>query len=169
MSSPLDNFLSHLTGVKQTGQGKYQACCPAHEDKSPSLSITEGDKGQVVFHCFGGCEKQAILDSVGLNWVDLYPRDSTFAGSGKGIQTGRSPLPGWARPASRERLQHSLQMLFLLCAEAYPEGSEQRDQAVTLMAEASELLRDGERKKKVDLLGADQLDEELGLSKPKGG
>jgi DnaJ-class molecular chaperone len=60
-------------------------------------------------------------------------------------------------------------MLFLLCAEAYPEGSEQRDQAVTLMAEASELLRDSEKKKKVDLLGADQLDEELGLSKPKGG
>ena len=90
--TPLDNFLSHLSGVKQTGQGKYQACCPSHEDKSPSLAITEGDKGQVVFHCFGGCEKQAILDSVGLNWVDLYPRDSTFAGNGKGIQTGRSPL-----------------------------------------------------------------------------
>lgn len=171
--TPLDSFLSKLTSVKQTAHGKYQACCPAHEDKSPSLSIVEGDKGQVVFNCFAGCEKLEILDSLGLNWADLYPRDSTFVGSGKGIQTGRPPLPGWARPAARERLQDILRTMFLLYAEALPEGSSERNQAASLMAEASELLSDGEKKKKnIELLTDEQLDEELGLSstsKPRMG
>ena len=32
-------LLDRLTGVKQTAPGRWIAKCPAHEDRSPSLSI----------------------------------------------------------------------------------------------------------------------------------
>jgi len=40
--------------AKRTGQG-YIDVCPAHEDKNPSLSITETKDGKLLLHCFCGC------------------------------------------------------------------------------------------------------------------
>lgn len=39
------------------------ACCPAHNDRTPSLSITPGHSA-VLFHCFAGCERAAIIDAL---------------------------------------------------------------------------------------------------------
>ena len=48
------------------------ARCPAHEDRSPSLSIRE-DADKVLLHCFSGCDPEDVLAAVGLTWRDLYP------------------------------------------------------------------------------------------------
>ena len=48
----IEDFLTRLDGVKRTGRG-WQAKCPAHDDRSPSLSIREGELG-VLLHCFAG-------------------------------------------------------------------------------------------------------------------
>jgi len=40
----LKTFLGHFDGVKQSG-GQHQARCEAHEDRTASLSIAEGDSG----------------------------------------------------------------------------------------------------------------------------
>ena len=41
--------------------GRYgMACCPAHNDRRPSLMITPGDKA-VLFRCYAGCETSEIL------------------------------------------------------------------------------------------------------------
>ena len=37
--------------------------CPAHQDSTPSLSITERD-GTILFHCHTGCSQQAVLDAL---------------------------------------------------------------------------------------------------------
>ncbi|TPE53224.1 DUF7146 domain-containing protein [Amaricoccus solimangrovi] len=37
------------------------ACCPAHEDKHPSLSIGIGADGRLLLHCFAGCSFEAIV------------------------------------------------------------------------------------------------------------
>ena len=37
---PVDLLLDRLEGVRQRGEG-YQALCPAHEDREPSLSVAE--------------------------------------------------------------------------------------------------------------------------------
>jgi len=37
----IEILLSRLEKVKPHGNGKYLACCPAHNDKSPSLAIRE--------------------------------------------------------------------------------------------------------------------------------
>jgi hypothetical protein len=36
------------------------ACCPVHDDRSPSLSIRDGDD-QVLVHCFAGCDRRDII------------------------------------------------------------------------------------------------------------
>ncbi len=41
--------------------GSYgTARCPAHDDRSPSLSIRDGVDGELVFNCVAGCEWRDI-------------------------------------------------------------------------------------------------------------
>lgn len=67
-------LLDRLQGVRQTAPGRWLASCPAHEDRSPSLSIRELDDGKVLVYDFGGCEVSAVLQAIGLNLSDLYDR-----------------------------------------------------------------------------------------------
>ena len=69
----IDTLIARLDGVKETGPGKYLACCPAHDDKSPSLAICETGEGLVLLHCFVGCDPESVLDAIGLTFSDLYP------------------------------------------------------------------------------------------------
>ena len=73
--SPLSNFISRLEKVRKTGPGRYVACCPAHEDKSPSMTIRELDDERVLLHCFSGCSIHEIVRAVGLTLTDLFPRE----------------------------------------------------------------------------------------------
>ena len=77
MTSP-DNLLSRLDKVRQLGPEKWQACCPAHADRSPSLSIRESD-GKILLYCFTGCSAEEVLDSLGMSFGDLYPDPSKAA------------------------------------------------------------------------------------------
>ena len=72
MSTPLDNFLSRLDKVRQSG-GEWTALCPAHDDKNPSLGIKESDNGVLLVKCHVGCATRDIMAAVGLGLPDLYP------------------------------------------------------------------------------------------------
>lgn len=74
IASPVDLILSRLDGVRQTGPGKWLARCPAHEDRSPSLSIRETDDCRVLIHDFAGCSVDSICAAIGLEVADLFPR-----------------------------------------------------------------------------------------------
>jgi hypothetical protein len=67
-------ILDRVAAVKQTGAGRWIARCPAHEDKSPSLSIREMDDGRVLLHCFAGCAVGDVLAAVGLQFSDLFDK-----------------------------------------------------------------------------------------------
>ncbi len=69
----LDILLSLLSKVKRTKPDSWLACCPAHDDKSPSLSIRETVDGRVLVHCFAGCAVHEIVSAVGLDTSDLLP------------------------------------------------------------------------------------------------
>jgi len=43
----IDALLSRLAKARQSGTGRWVACCPAHDDKRPSLSIRELDDARV--------------------------------------------------------------------------------------------------------------------------
>ncbi len=45
--------------------------CPAHPDRSPSLSIRRG-ADRWLLHCHAGCSTEAILAAWGLTWRDLF-------------------------------------------------------------------------------------------------
>ncbi|HJE71680.1 AAA family ATPase [Pseudomonas oryzihabitans] len=70
--SPLDVVLSRLERPKKSGK-HWIACCPAHEDRSPSLSVSESDDGKALVHCFAGCETRDVLGAIGLDLKDLFP------------------------------------------------------------------------------------------------
>ena len=39
---------------------KGMACCPAHDDRTPSLGVSLGRQA-ILFHCFAGCDQQSVL------------------------------------------------------------------------------------------------------------
>lgn len=53
---------------------KLVARCPAHDDRSPSLSVSEGIDGRVLLWCFAGCATEDVIKSLGLTWTDLFPK-----------------------------------------------------------------------------------------------
>ncbi len=69
----IDALLSRLPKVKQTATGRWISPCPAHDDRTPSLSIRVLSDGQILLKDFGGCETQAVLDALGMTFADLYP------------------------------------------------------------------------------------------------
>lgn len=70
-------WINQLTNVKKTAAG-WQACCPAHEDNSPSLSIALGREGRILLKCHAGCEQESIVAALGLTMADLF-EDATPA------------------------------------------------------------------------------------------
>lgn len=71
---PLDLLRSRLRGVQRQGKG-YMALCPGHADKSPSLSLSLGEDGRALVHCYAGCETRDVLFAIGLELRDLFPEN----------------------------------------------------------------------------------------------
>ena len=68
----IERITGQLEGVRTSGRG-FIACCPAHNDRKPSLSIYEGDNGQILLHCFAGCTTKEVCAAMGLEVADLFP------------------------------------------------------------------------------------------------
>ncbi len=83
-----DTLLQHLKKVKRTKPGHWLACCPAHDDKTPSLAVRELDDGRILVHCFSGCSVHEILGAVGMDMADLFPER----------EAGKHFSPGEKRP-----------------------------------------------------------------------
>lgn len=66
-------LLSRLTKVTKVGDNKWKACCPSHEDSTPSLMVKVISDGRILIHCFAGCNPVDVMQSVGLSLCDLYP------------------------------------------------------------------------------------------------
>ena len=68
-----DHLISHLSKVRKSGKDSWIACCPAHPDKTASLSIKDVGDGRVLINCFAGCGAIDVLESLGLDWEDVMP------------------------------------------------------------------------------------------------
>jgi len=75
MTEPLELVLSRLGKWKQI-KDHYMACCPAHDDSNPSLSISLGEDGRVLLKCYAGCATEDVVRAMGLKMSDLFPRNS---------------------------------------------------------------------------------------------
>ena len=68
------DILPKLEKVKAgKAQGQWLACCPAHQDRNPSLSIRELQDGHVLLHCWSGCDTRDIVGAIRLDLRCLYP------------------------------------------------------------------------------------------------
>ncbi|MEI8221886.1 MAG: CHC2 zinc finger domain-containing protein, partial [bacterium] len=53
----------------------FMACCPAHDDSNPSLSLSPGKNGLTVWKCFAGCSQADVQDA--LHGLGLWPSPSS--------------------------------------------------------------------------------------------
>jgi putative DNA primase/helicase len=49
-----------LGGGRRGGGGWWSCRCPVHDDRSPSLSLCDGDRGLIV-KCWAGCDPRDVL------------------------------------------------------------------------------------------------------------
>ena len=115
----MDHLLSLLEKVSRHGDS-YKACCPAHDDKNPSLTLKKIPDGRILIHCFAGCSPNEVLTSLGMSLGDLYP-DGAAA----------HHLEGWERIKQRrediqeKRLEDTLskhRIYLLLCDSKRRQG-----------------------------------------------
>jgi putative DNA primase/helicase len=74
-------FAQHFSRVRRRGDW-YDARCSAHDDRRPSLSFKDGDRGLIV-RCHAGCSLEVIVGRLGLLVRDLFNSQVT---------TGRSRI-----------------------------------------------------------------------------
>jgi hypothetical protein len=55
--------LAQALGGRKAGAG-YVARCPAHDDRKPSLSISDGGDGKVLVHCHAGCDQEQVVTAL---------------------------------------------------------------------------------------------------------
>ena len=80
----VEELLQRFTKVKPRGNNNWMACCPAHSDKTSSLSIKAVDD-RILIYCFGQqCAIGDILGAVGLKVSDIMPE--SFKGHSKGAK-----------------------------------------------------------------------------------
>lgn len=70
--TPLEKVLSRFPEARKGSNG-WTACCPAHKDRNPSLSIDEGNDGRALLHCHAGCSVNDVCRAKGLTLADLMP------------------------------------------------------------------------------------------------
>jgi hypothetical protein len=97
--SPLQVVLGRLDRVRRSGDG-FMARCPAHEDRTPSLSIKETDEGTVLVHCFAGCRPEEVAGAIGLNLAALF---SSKSGT-ELMRRTRPAIPKAFRPVRNDKL-----------------------------------------------------------------
>lgn len=71
----IKDFLGRLKGVRRHGSG-WMAKCPAHDDKNPSLSISQKNE-KILIHCHARCTAQSVCNALGLKLSDLSASKST--------------------------------------------------------------------------------------------
>src|SRR3546814_13077628 len=67
-------------------RGAYgMVCCPAHDDRNPSLQVTPGKKA-VLFQCWAGCTQEAV-------WSALNGRNVNRHTNGEAGDRAPAPSP----------------------------------------------------------------------------
>lgn len=63
--------------LRVTGTGRQRSSrCPAHDDRAPSLSVTEGES-RVLLRCHANCPTEDILAALNLRMADLFDAPRT--------------------------------------------------------------------------------------------
>lgn len=83
----------------------FIARCPAHEDRSPSLSIREGQDGRTLIHCFAGCTIESVCDALKIKVSDLFSGPGTMQPKPRAVREAEKAIAAFRnRLTPRERV-----------------------------------------------------------------
>ena len=98
------DFLSRLHKVHgPNDSGEYMCKCPAHDDRTASLCVKEGEGGKILVCCQAGCSTSNVVQAMGLKMSDLFADD----GKRTDRKPARKPTPAPApaqKPAQKQQL-----------------------------------------------------------------
>ncbi len=96
---------------QETRKG-WVARCPAHDDRKPSLSVSQGRDGRVLMKCHGGCPPEAVCAKLGLTMADLMPpKDNTRTSGARRNGKAKREMVGQVFPKARDALAKLRQTL----------------------------------------------------------
>lgn len=105
-------------------RGRYGLCrCPAHGDRTPSLSLSDGSNGRLLAKCHTGCDFAAIMEALrGLGLIEgggayVAPDPAAIA-----QREAQDRADAAKRAAQAERLWQEAQPITGTAAEAYLRG-----------------------------------------------
>ncbi len=82
---PLQLVLARLDKVRRSGSN-WRALCPAHEDRKPSLSVSEGEDGRALLKCHAGCSTEEVTTALGLRQADLFMKRNLGSATSRRIE-----------------------------------------------------------------------------------
>lgn len=62
-TTTLTGLASGLQKVRWVGDFKFTACCPAHDDRNPSLAVSDVG-GKILVKCFSGCGQESVIGAL---------------------------------------------------------------------------------------------------------
>jgi excisionase family DNA binding protein len=91
--SPVERVYEHLEQRDCRPRGNaergWDACCPAHPDRNPSLHLGVGEDGRALLTCHAGCSLDQIAAALGLTVTDLFPEGDRDDGRRNDSRNGR--------------------------------------------------------------------------------
>jgi putative DNA primase/helicase len=88
--------IAKALGGRKAGGG-WTARCPAHNDRTPSLSIRDAEDNKVLVRCHAGCDQERVIAA--LRWRGLWAENSprSLSRIAHGTSVKRKPDGGDAR------------------------------------------------------------------------
>jgi hypothetical protein len=68
-----DKVFNQLSHLRQVGQDRWRARCPAHDSDGPSLALAIADDDRLLIKCHAGCGALDVLHALGCSWEDCFP------------------------------------------------------------------------------------------------
>lgn len=84
----VDRVLAALPGEATRTSDGWRARCPAHKDRTPSLSIAAGEGGRALVKCHAGCSTSDVMTGLGLGMADLMPEQRSRHQPGRNGKSG---------------------------------------------------------------------------------
>ncbi|HLW82620.1 MAG TPA: hypothetical protein VKS20_11345 [Candidatus Acidoferrales bacterium] len=107
--------------------------CPAHADRSPSLSIREGSDGRVLLHCFAGCSLEAVCEATGIHVFNLFAKPARVEPKPRAVREAENRISDLrSRLSPRERV---LPVTVVVCERDNLEAGIARALALTVEGE----------------------------------
>jgi putative DNA primase/helicase len=99
----LEDVCEVLGGRMHSNGQKFTARCPAHDDRSPSLSGSIGRNGKILLYCHGRCDYKDIVAAAGLRLLSPVRRSAVTDNSDESERRRRRVEERWEQAESITR------------------------------------------------------------------